>query len=310
MKVGEQIMPYSGTYFPAFGRTQSALGDVSRVISGLGENIALRREREQAHERTMRGLEIQRTGEEAKQELGLLKTQAGIARDIEQREQREYLRDVAGRGELRDIAKEEREIETQGLKTRLLTTQVKEAEYQGQPISMRNEFLINAGIPEADADEFINRQGIYTRAALTGVGRRDVQRKLFNDIATAYRKEQATLIKADSPDKRKKEYEANLGKLREINRDLINIEIKKQNIGMSDPEAFEQSFIQQRDYYLGLNKPYKAEMGLGRELIDENIIGELTNEFNPAEYKGKVKIDSETNQGYISDGERWMLYNR
>jgi len=303
-------MPYSGSYYPAFGRTQSALGDVSNVIQGLGQNIALQKEREQSHELAMRGLEIQRAGAEAKQELGLLKTQADIKKELELREQREYLRTKAEE-------KERRDIKTQGLRNELLSKQIEEARYQEQPISMRNEFLINAGIPEPEVDAFINQQGIYTQAALKSVGRRDVQRKLFNDIATAYRKEKADLIKADTAGKRKKEYEYNRNKIIGLEQKLANIKIIKQDPnsllsqellktmdmlsgGGKDFAAFEQSLIQDRDYYLGLTEPYEAE----------KVVGELTKEFNPAEYKGKAKVDSETNQWYISDGESWNLYTR
>ena len=148
-------MPYSGTYYPSFGRTQSAMSGLSQTIQGLGQNIALEKEREQAHELAMKGLDIKRAGLEADQKMGLLNLEAGAKKAAESREDTLFRQGIATRGEARDIISAKDLADTRAL-TRKKTTQDMERDaYEAKPISIYSMFK-ESGLKDEAIDKMIN----------------------------------------------------------------------------------------------------------------------------------------------------------
>jgi len=148
-------MPYSGTYYPSFGRTQSALGGLSQTIQGLGQNIALEKEREHAHELAMKGLDIKRAGLEADQKMGLLNLEAGAKKAAESREDTLFRQGIATRGEARDIISAKDLADTRALTRKKTTQDMERDKYEEQPISIYGMFKEN-GLKDEAIEKMIN----------------------------------------------------------------------------------------------------------------------------------------------------------
>ena len=332
-------MPYSGTYYPSYGRTQSAMSGLSQTIQGLGQNIALEKEREQTHELAMKGLDIKRSGLEADQKMGLLNLEAEAKKAEGLRADKEYERGLDATREKRAVAKEARDITTSGLQDTRLNQQISAEARRAQPISLRNMFVKESGVPEEQFDNYIqymkeeqlkyfgyndtqiaslfNRQKanpdeVIPELASTakfdvlfnGEFPREKQQALFHDILIKKGESDPRIKQILDSNKAEKEYESDMAKIKTIDRDLTYIEkIKNNPTSVLTPQLMKAAGMEFSDPNNPAVDEYADELKRQKQYYTNKI-----NEYDTKkEYENKISImnslplDLKTRLGYAKD---------